>query len=143
MSLFFLRESSNRIAILRYTVGVSKILSLLPFPAARNPFSIKLIKKTCLPFKSLLRAHFDFYPKIQRPSTPLLSEIQRKTQQNTSSQRPVFRPKIIPFLCSENAPRKCKWLQCVRLVINKRRPSPDVAANAATSPSRFAISRNP
>ena len=34
----------------------------------------------------------------------------------------------MPFLCLENAPQKCKWLQCVRLVINKRRPSADVAA---------------
>lgn len=35
----------------------------------------------------------------------------------------------MPFLCTENVPQKCKWLQCVRLVINKRRsPTGDAAA---------------
>ena len=35
----------------------------------------------------------------------------------------------MPFLCPENAPQKCKWLQCVRLVINKRRsPTGDASA---------------
>lgn len=54
-----------------------------------------------------------------------------------------FSPEIMPFSCPENVPQKCKWLQCVRLVINKRRSPADVAADAATSPSRFAISQNP
>ena len=49
----------------------------------------------------------------------------------------------MPFLCPENAPQKYKWLQCVRLVINKRRPSAAVAADAATAPSRFALGRRP
>ena len=51
-----------------------------------------------------------------------------KKAAQSPSRRPVFRPKIMPFLCPENAPQKCKWLQCVRLVINKRRPSAAVAA---------------
>ena len=52
-----------------------------------------------------------------------------KKAAQSPSRRPVFRPKIMPFLCPENAPQKCKWLQCVRLVINKRRsPTGDAAA---------------
>ena len=35
----------------------------------------------------------------------------------------------MPFLCTENVPQKCKWLQCVCLVIHKRRsPTGDAAA---------------
>ncbi len=52
-----------------------------------------------------------------------------KKAAQSPSRRPVLRPKIMPFLCPENAPQKCKWLQCVRLVINKRRsPTGDAAA---------------
>ena len=40
----------------------------------------------------------------------------------------------MPFSCPENTPQKCKWLQCVRLVINKRRPSPDVVATPQRHP---------
>ena len=66
-----------------------------------------------------------------------------KKAAQSPSRRPVFRPKIMPFLCPKNAPQKCKWLQCVRLVINKRRPSADFAADAAMSPARFARGRRP
>ena len=97
----------------------------------------------CFHFKSLLRGLFDFRIAMQIPLPAIALGISMKSISKHPSRRPVFHPKINPFLCPENAPRKCKWLQCVRLVINKRRPSPDVAADAATSPSRFAISRNP
>ena len=80
---------------------------------------------------------------MQIPLPAIALGISMKSISKYPSQRPVFHPKIMPFLCPENTPQKCKWLQCVRLVINKRRPSADVAADAATSPARFARGRRP
>ena len=83
----------------------------------------------CFHFKSLLRGLFDFRIAMQIPLPAIALGISMKSISKYPSRRPVFRPKIIPFLCPENAPQKCKWLQCVRLVINKRRsPTGDAAA---------------
>ena len=105
-----------------------EILFLSPFPAAKTSFSITLITNICLPFKSLLRGLFDFRIAMQIPLPAIALGISMKSISKHLSRRPVFHPKIMPFLCPENAPRKCKWLQCVRLGLNKRRPSPDVSA---------------
>lgn len=72
---------------------------------------------------------FIWFPHGNTTTFPAIAlGISMKSISKSPSRRPVFHPKIMPFLCPENAPQKCKWLQCVRLVINKRRPSPDVAA---------------
>ena len=59
-----------------------EIRSLSPFPATRTFFSINLSTNICLLFKRHLWAYFDFPSKTQRPSPPLLPEIQRKKQPN-------------------------------------------------------------
>ena len=64
---------------------------------------------------------------MQIPLPAIALGISMKSISKHPSRRPVFRPKIMPFLCPENAPQKCKWLQCVRLVINKRQPLASLA----------------
>ena len=93
-----------------------EIRPLLPFLATKISFSIPLLTNICLLFKSLLQTYFDFRPKAQRPSTPLLSEIQRKTQRNTPFQRHVFARKSCRFyvpkmhLKNANGCSVCAWL---------------------------------
>ena len=105
-----------------------EIRPLLPFLATKISFSIPLLTNICLPFKSLLRAYFDFHTAHTTSFSDAAPGNLTKTAAKRPSRRPVFRPKIMLFLCPENVPQKCKWLQCVRLVINKRRLSAVVAA---------------
>ena len=105
-----------------------EIRPLSPLPATRNFFSVNYSTNICSPFKSRLRAYFDFCTEHTAPFPDAAPGSLTKTAAKRPSRRLVFRPKIRSFLCPENVPQKCKWQQCVRLVINKRRPSPDVAA---------------
>ena len=100
----------------RHPIQTPEILSLLPFLATRTSFSITLSTNICLPFKSLLRGLFDFRIAMQIPLPAIALGISMKSISKHPSRRPVFHPKINPFLCTENTPQKCKWLQCVRLV---------------------------
>ena len=120
-----------------------EIRPLSPLPATRNFFSVNYSTNVCSPFKSRLRAYFDFYTEHTASFPDAAPGNLTKTVAEYPLSKTCFSPEIMPFSCPENAPQKCKWLQCVRLVINKRRPSADVAADAATSPARFARGRRP
>ena len=118
-----------------------EILSLSPLPAT-GIFSSVTARQTfvCL-LRALYEAYFEFHTATPIPllASTLGSSTKNAAEYPPQKKRHVFRPKIRSFLCPENAPRKCKWLQCVRLVINKRRPSAAVAAapqrHPRTSPS--------
>ena len=93
-----------------------EIRSLSPFPATRTFFSITLSANICLPFKSLLRAYFDFRTKTQRPSPPLHPKVRRITSPNTPLKDLFFTRKSYRFyvpkmhLKNANDCSVCAWL---------------------------------
>ena len=93
-----------------------EIRSLSPFPATRTFFSINLSTNICLLFKRHLRVYFDFPSKTQRPSPPLLPEIQRKRQPNPPLEDLFFARKSCRFyvpkmhLKNANGCSVCAWL---------------------------------
>ena len=113
--------------------------STTPYPNTRNSFSCalscrenfllnRLYRRT---FVCILRAFYGLilisasrHSVLHHHYTPKSSEEHHQTPLSKT----CFSPEIMPFSCPENTPQKCKWLQCVRLVINKRRPSAAVAA---------------
>ena len=101
---------------MRHAVATPEIRPLSPCPATRTFFSINLSTNICLPFKSLLRAYFDFRTKTQRPSPPLLPEIQRKKQPNPPLEDLFFARKSCRFyvpkmhLKNANGCSVCAWL---------------------------------
>ena len=109
-------KGQNRAAILRHAVGMPEIRPLSPFPATRTFFSINLSTNICLPFKSLLRAYFDFRTKTQRPSPPLHPKVRRRTSPNTPLKDMFFARKSCRFyvpkmsLKNANGCSVCAWL---------------------------------
>ena len=88
----------------------------------------KLYRRT---FVCLLRAAYGAHMVSARKHNDLPHHCSRNFNEKHLWMRlpkTCFSPEIMPFSCPENVPQKCKWLQCVRLVINKRRPSAAVAA---------------
>ena len=69
-----------------------------------------------MPFKSLLRAYFDFRTKTQRPSPPLHPKVQRRTSLNTPLKDLFFARKSCRFyvpkmhLKNANGCSVCAWL---------------------------------
>ena len=125
---------------LQYQVYFSQ-KTTTPYPNTRNSFSCApschknffLDKPNRQTFVCLLRALYGAcltsVPQCKSPLPAIALGISMKSISKYPSRRPVFRTKITPFLCPKNAPQECKWLQCVRLVINKRRsPTGDAAA---------------
>ena len=101
---------------MRHAVATPEIRSLSPFPATRTFFSINLSTNICLLFKRHLRVYFDFPSKTQRPSPPLLPEIQRKKQPNPPLEDLFFARKSCRFyvpkmhLKNANGCSVCAWL---------------------------------
>ena len=105
-----------------------EIRPLSPFPATKTSFS-KPNRRTfvCL-LRALCRAHM--------VSARKHNDLPRHCSRNFNEKHlriPLSKSCFVTenqiFLCPENVPQKCKWLQCVRLVINKRRsPTGDAAA---------------
>ena len=93
-----------------------EIRSFSPFPDTRTFFTITLSTNICLPFESRLRVYFDFPSKTQRPSPPLLPEIQRKKQPNPPLEDLFFARKSCRFyvpkmhLKNANGCSVCAWL---------------------------------
>ena len=109
-------KSPYRTAILRHAVRMPEFRFLSPLPVTRTFLSITLSTNICLPFKSLLLAHFDFRTKTQRPSPPLHSEVQRITSPNTPLKDLFFARKSYRFyvpkihLKNANGCSVCAWL---------------------------------
>ena len=91
-----------------------RFLSL--FPVTKTSFSINLSTNICLPFRSLLRAYFDFRTKTQRPSPPLHPKVRRRTSPNTPLKDLFFARKSCRFyvpkmsLKNANGCSVCAWL---------------------------------
>lgn len=100
----------------RHLIRIPEILSLSLFPVTKTSFSINLSTNICLPFKSLLRAYFDFRTKTQRPSPPLHPKVQRRTSLNTPLKDLFFARKSCRFyipkmhLKNANGCSVCAWL---------------------------------
>ena len=93
-----------------------EIRPLSLFPVTKTSFSINLSTNICLPFKSLLRAYFDFRTKTQRPSPPLHPKVRRRTSPNTPLKDLFFARKSCRFyvpkmsLKNANGCSVCAWL---------------------------------
>ena len=93
-----------------------EIRPLSLFPVTKTSFSINLSTNICLLFKRHLWVYFDFPSKTQRPSPPLLPEIQRKKQPNPPLEDLFFARKSCRFyvpkmhLKNANGCSVCAWL---------------------------------
>ena len=107
-----------------------EIRPLSLFPVTKTSFSINLSTNICLPFKSPLRAYFDFRTKTQRPSPPLHPKVRRRTSPNTPLKDLFFARKSCRFyvpkmhLKNANGCSVCAWLLTsggLRLTLRLRR----------------------
>ena len=115
---------------MRHAVATPEIRSLSPFPATRTFFSINLSTNICLLFKRHLRVYFDFPSKTQRPSPPLLPEIQRKKQPNPPLEDLFCARKSCRFyvpkmhLKNANGCSVCAWLLTSGTLALRHQPKP-------------------
>ena len=123
-------KSSYRTSTLRHAVEMPEFRFLSLFPVTGTFLSINLSANICLPFKSLLRAYFDFRTKTQRPSPPLHPKVRRRTSLNTPLKDLFFARKSYRFyvpkmsLKNANGCSVCAWLLTsggLRLTLRLRR----------------------